>query len=448
MRLMYPDDQEAMLHQRIRYIVDLYLNTPDKGSCETPLHFACKFGCPEVVDVLCSHPDTDKHCKNKYGQKPSSVICERKNKTQEVKQKIKGYLDDRCYVPLLRATDNSSQPVIAAPWSPEPSETIPDSLVPNLTGSPKDPVMEVRAFAGPFSPLKAEEFRRMWKTPPRDRAGHFSYILKSDPERGVERVGRELAHELDLPWAEYWEFLDCFVDLATGEGLQRLEEHLNSRAICEPEPEPGDPFRTPTTGRSVSVGASKEEEEEADSGVEMKRQNTPLIGQEGAPESHTPPLEDRSNHINEVGTPNKSGQTPNLKPRPSPVSNLMVEFERMSTLGVTLGQSEALDPRTLNGSSGAEGRPELAATDGPQLEGATNERTEGRGRGRWMTGVAPAQRSTSPQTRAQRAETLTQKHRILGLAYAPTPCPGTVEAAPDPPALPTNPQGRSRKTAR
>lgn len=31
MRLMYPDDQEAMLHQRIRYLVDLYLNTPDKA---------------------------------------------------------------------------------------------------------------------------------------------------------------------------------------------------------------------------------------------------------------------------------------------------------------------------------------------------------------------------------------------------------------------------------
>lgn len=31
MRLMYPDDQEDMLWQRISYIMDLYLNTPDKG---------------------------------------------------------------------------------------------------------------------------------------------------------------------------------------------------------------------------------------------------------------------------------------------------------------------------------------------------------------------------------------------------------------------------------
>lgn len=31
MRLMYPDDTDSMLQQRIRYIVDLYLNTPDKA---------------------------------------------------------------------------------------------------------------------------------------------------------------------------------------------------------------------------------------------------------------------------------------------------------------------------------------------------------------------------------------------------------------------------------
>jgi hypothetical protein len=37
---------------------------------------------------------------------------------------------------------------------------------------------------------------------------------------------RELAHELGYPWVEYWEFLGCFVDLSSQEGLQRLEEYL------------------------------------------------------------------------------------------------------------------------------------------------------------------------------------------------------------------------------
>lgn len=39
---------------------------------------------------------------------------------------------------------------------------------------------------------QADEFRRAWKTPPRERADHFHNILKSDPDRGAERVGRSV----------------------------------------------------------------------------------------------------------------------------------------------------------------------------------------------------------------------------------------------------------------
>lgn len=47
-------------------------------------------------------------------------------------------------------------------------------------------------FFNYFCFLKAEEFRRLWKTPPRERAGFFHNVRKSDLERGVERVGRYL----------------------------------------------------------------------------------------------------------------------------------------------------------------------------------------------------------------------------------------------------------------
>lgn len=87
--------------------------------------------------------------------------------------------------------------------------------------SPIDPVLAVTAFAGPLSPskasslpdylpaccqihhsavslkdrllsylLQADGFWRSWKTPPREHADHFHHILKSDPDRGAERVGR------------------------------------------------------------------------------------------------------------------------------------------------------------------------------------------------------------------------------------------------------------------
>lgn len=40
---------------------------------------------------------------------------------------------------------------------------------------------------------------------------------------------RELAHELGFPWVEHWEFLGCFVDLSSQEGLGRLEDHLSQQ---------------------------------------------------------------------------------------------------------------------------------------------------------------------------------------------------------------------------
>uniref|UniRef100_A0A3P8S6A7 Ankyrin repeat and LEM domain-containing protein 2 n=1 Tax=Amphiprion percula TaxID=161767 RepID=A0A3P8S6A7_AMPPE len=387
MRLMYPDDQEVMLQKRIRYIVDLYLNTPDKAGFETPLHFACKFGCPDVVNVLCSHPDIDKNRKNKDGQKPSDLICSRKNKTQEVKQKISDYLEDRCYIPLLRATDNTSQPIIGAPWSPESSESL--SLIQRHTRSPMDPVMAVTAFAGPLSPSKADDFRRSWKTPPRDRAELFHHILKSDPDRGAERVGRDLAHEMGHPWAEYWDFLDSFVDLSSAEGLRKLEEYLSKKDFSPRtheetgENETSNRFKTPSPGKpkkfcnSISVGAFLDEGDDISLEEMKNRQNAALTsitssaaskdvlkGAVGGREFHIA-LHHRGADLIETaaeqdllcccndgllspGVVCKNGVCSSSKDRThngdkvsprtspssscllSPISNLMVEFERMS----------------------------------------------------------------------------------------------------------------------
>ncbi|OXB64027.1 hypothetical protein ASZ78_013453 [Callipepla squamata] len=288
MRLMYPDDDDTMLKKRIRYIVDLYLNTPDKAGFDTPLHFACKFGNLDVVNVLTSHPAIVKNPRNKYDQTPAEVVCERsKNKSAELKEKLREYLKGRYYVPLLRAEDNSSAPVIGAPWSPDQTDDSPQAALPKYPGSPKDPVLSIRAFAGPMSPSKAEEFRRLWKTPPRERAGFFHNVRKSDLERGVERVGRELAHELGFPWVEYWEFLGCFVDLSSQEGLRKLEEYLSHREMSEKaqqgtgENETCNRYKTPQPSgkskkccNSISVGAFLDEDDDDMSLEEIKnRQN-------------------------------------------------------------------------------------------------------------------------------------------------------------------------------
>lgn len=439
MRLMYPDDQEDMLQKRICYIVDLYLNTPDKAGFETPLHFACKFGCPDVVNVLCSHPFIDKNCKNKDGQRPCDVICSRKNKYQEVKQKIIDYLEDRCYIPLLRAADNTSQPIIGELWSPESSESL--SLIQRHSRSPMDPVMTVTAFAGPLSPLKADDFRRSWKTPPRDRAECFHRILKSDPDRGAERVGRDLAHGMGHPWAEYWDFLDSFVDLSSAEGLRKLEEYLSKRDFSPlaheeaGENETSNRFKTPSPGKpkkfcnSISVGAFLDEGDDISLEEMKNRQNAALTsitssaaskdslkGAVGGREFHILPmaLHHRGADLIETAaeqdllcccddsllspgvvcktgacassrdrTHNGDKVTPRTSPssscRLSPISNLMVEFERMSLQEPLDSPTSCRERRSSGGSRHREARNSYGSSSATDLSSGLNRLSIGPG---------------------------------------------------------------------
>jgi ankyrin repeat protein len=51
----------------------MYLNTPDKGALETPLHFACKFNYYEVAKLFLSHPLCDTTLRNRDGKKAEEV---------------------------------------------------------------------------------------------------------------------------------------------------------------------------------------------------------------------------------------------------------------------------------------------------------------------------------------------------------------------------------------
>ena len=60
---------------------------------------------------------------------------------------------DRCYLHLLRATDNSVQPVFRFPCSPSKlKEDLP--LDNELEASPIDPILALSAYVGPLSPSK------------------------------------------------------------------------------------------------------------------------------------------------------------------------------------------------------------------------------------------------------------------------------------------------------
>lgn len=236
-KLLYGVDEISSINkfgspsERSAILVDLYLNTPDKGMHETPLHFAAKFGAIQVVATLVSYPQCDREPKNKFGQRPIDIVCDRcPTASEQLKSDIAALLQNDYYVPVLRADDNSLPPVIGTPYSPKDP--------PVLNEDPLSPRLEIHAFAGPMSQSQASEFHRLWRTPqkadkksavqnaPRSCPSVFRFL---DTQKGLERVGRSLALDQSVPWKEYWPFLNTFVDLTSQEGLALLEEYLSKR---------------------------------------------------------------------------------------------------------------------------------------------------------------------------------------------------------------------------
>lgn len=236
--LLYGEDNTQNTLDRANMFVDLYLNTPDKGFNETPLHFASKFGAADVVQILVSYPQCDRSLLNKYGQTAAMIACSRadSNISPNIRKKIEQLLADTYYVPVLRAEDNSLPPTIGEAFSPS------RPLV--FNEHPSTPRLEIQAYAGPMDKKEAERFRKIWKTPPRllnlnrslsketQSLDKLSTLKYKDPQKGLEILGKSLAQEFDVQWKEYWPFLDSFVDIASDEGLQMLENYLAEKINC------------------------------------------------------------------------------------------------------------------------------------------------------------------------------------------------------------------------
>lgn len=79
------------------------------------------------------------------------------------------FVSDRFFVPLLRATDNTLNPVIGAPWAPGTSKYRDASLIPGLMEDPKNPLMTIRAFVGPLNLSKV--------TPALHRLDYFWHLV-------------------------------------------------------------------------------------------------------------------------------------------------------------------------------------------------------------------------------------------------------------------------------
>ena len=97
----------------------MYLNTPLKGSNDTPLHIASKFGALDVVALLVQFSSCDTKRLNRENQTPADLVGSRMSNTDtEVVKKILQLLSDNHYIPIYRVCDHSQPAFIGELWSP------------------------------------------------------------------------------------------------------------------------------------------------------------------------------------------------------------------------------------------------------------------------------------------------------------------------------------------
>ncbi|VDK78355.1 unnamed protein product [Onchocerca ochengi] len=211
---------EDDVRMRSRILLDCYLNMPDKGSHDTPLHFASKFGHYPLVELFLSYNMCQKNPINKMGCTPAQICCTRYvGRDKEDLHAAMMPLFHSFFTALYRPTDNYYSITIQL------LEEVPANTLPNDT--PRSPtcmsaleVCELAAYAGPFADKAlAQKFYETWKIEEKD-------CRRSHPRKGAERIGRGLANEYKITWMERWNFCNKLLDFQSYSGLEELNRYL------------------------------------------------------------------------------------------------------------------------------------------------------------------------------------------------------------------------------
>lgn len=133
MARMYPEETPEARAKRQEYLLDMFLNTPNKGHCETPLHQASKFGHLEVVALLAELSSCDVTIRNRAGDTAAEVACTRNRNfavkgsnggsgcsgDADLRAEIQKLLSTEvAYIPVFRDSNLAQPAFIGQLWSP------------------------------------------------------------------------------------------------------------------------------------------------------------------------------------------------------------------------------------------------------------------------------------------------------------------------------------------
>ncbi|GFS51076.1 ankyrin repeat and LEM domain-containing protein 2 [Trichonephila inaurata madagascariensis] len=212
-RLIFPDHSTAFISRVRDIFYKQYLNSGSQSTGDTPLHFAAKFGFIDCCKIFLSNPQCDTTHINHGVFTPEEIICACVNEQNNVmKEDIQAlFTDGMLYVPVFRS-ENKLSSFVGSPITCKNLHSIQfDAEYNNIA------TYSLAAYAGPMCLKMAQMFHKGLKNP--SSLKHFkltrlqrsilSGVNFSDPEKGIERIGR---HHVGYPLATNFLILQNGVD--------------------------------------------------------------------------------------------------------------------------------------------------------------------------------------------------------------------------------------------
>ncbi|XP_028967921.1 ankyrin repeat and LEM domain-containing protein 2-like [Galendromus occidentalis] len=238
-RMLYPDDDEDTINQRIKYVINMYLNIPDKTKRgDRPLHFASAMGSLQCVEILLNQEECVRDAPNGEGFTAVELAGTRMTEASSLdvekaiidlfNGKFENFDEDhQVILPIVRDEMCSEPPAFAATMNLITRDfdfrnpPLPTAQAKTWNAGEKSQ-FRIVAVVGPVTRERAARI----VNDVHSKRATFADVRRRDAEKGFESVVRKIAKDQDLRWNEFWPFLNSWGDLTTRNGLLDFEAYF------------------------------------------------------------------------------------------------------------------------------------------------------------------------------------------------------------------------------